>query len=356
MPRANVRNVIQAMSLETTDLLEVLDDGALFRKFPANISAPPVPTRQKTPDNMVGEGRPYPKKGKPMRFDPRDIAVQGALTNTVSVRLIRLALGGAVDETVNTTPNLTTDSLIHMLDAGSQPLLFNLLRDNDGLPMLHANCYVESFTIDQQGDAEPSFDARIRNNGHFKELPDTAIDDADIEPMTTYLKMHGVKTGLTFSDGALSYDFPSEGRLLGVNFQYNQNCIVEGMIGDPFVVPTNECVGAMSKNIYIDVQSAITRLTVYMDGGYDEFDAWLLDKSITSLSILFRTCEIIVGTHLFEIEIKVPISEINLAGGLQGNFSTFTVELPAVDGDPTTGDLVQARIRHLTSQDIEDIL
>lgn len=356
MARYNVKNVIQGMTIAPTDLLEVSDDGAEFRAFPSNMSAPLQPTRQKTQDNMVGGGSPYQKKGKAFRFDPRDIVIQGALTDTISVRLIRDALGGTVSDTINTTPTLTTDSLIHMKDAGAVPILRNILRDKDGLPLLHADCFVESFTIDQQGDVEPTIDARIRNSGHFKKLSATAIDTADVETISPYKKMNAIKTKLTFSDGTTSYDFANEGRLLGVNFQYAQNVIVEGMIGDPFLDASNECQGAYSKNVYIDVQTAVVTASVYMDGGYDEFDAWLADKTITSLSLLFRTCEKIVSTHLFEIELKIPIGEFNLASGVQGNFSKFDFTFTATDGDPTTGDLVQARIRHLTSQGIETIL
>lgn len=354
--RQNLRNVVQAMSIAPTDLLEIVDDGAELRKFPSNTTPPITPTRQKTEDNMVGDGRPYPKKGKAYRFDPRSIPVQGALTDTISVRLIRDALGGTIDDTDNTTPNLTTDSLISMKDAGDVPLLRNILRVLGGESLLHSDCFVQTLEIDQQGDAEPSVNAQISNSGNFTKLSATAIDTADIEPLSTYKKMHGVKTKLTFSDGATSYDFATEGRLQSVNFQYNQNVIVEGMMGDPFVNPSAECQGAFSQNVYIDVQSAMIRATVYMDENFDEFDSWVADRTLTSVSLLFRTCEIIVGAHFFEIEIKIPIAEFNLTGTTQGNFSAYSFDIKAIEGDPTTGDLVQARIRHLTSVDIEEIL
>lgn len=354
--RQNLRNVKQAMTILPTDLLEYSDDGAEFRQFPSNTTPPVTPTRQKTEDNMVGDGRPYPKKGKAYRFDPRNIPVQGALTDTISVRLIRMALGGTVDDTDNTTPNLTTDSLIHMKDAGDVPLIYNLARELGGESLLHGDVFLQALEIDQQGDAEPSVNATLANSGHFKKLSATAIDTADFEDLTAYKKMHGVKTRMTFSDGVTSYDFANEGKLQAVNFQYNQNVIVEGMMGDPFVNTSAECQGAYSQNVYIDVQNAMIRATVYMDENFSVFDSWVADRTLTSISLLFRTCEIIVGTHLFEIELKIPIGEFNLTGTTQGNFAAYTFEIKAIEGDPTTGDLVQARIRHLTADDIEEIL
>lgn len=356
MARQNLRNVVQALSIDPTALLTYLDDGAEFRQFPSDTTPPILPTRQKVPDNMVGDGRPYPKKGKPYRFDPRNIPVNGTLNSTVAVRLIRDALGGTVDDTVNTTPNLTTDSLIHMKDAGAVPRLSNLIRQLGGESLLHGDTFVQTLEISQSGDAEARISATLGNSGHFKKLSATSIDVADIEDMSAYLKMHGVKTKLTFSDGVTSYDFANEGRLLDVSFNYNQGVIVEGLMGDPFVDTSNECQGAYSKNVYIDVQSASIRAKVYMDENFTNFDSWVADRTITSVSLTFKTCEVIVGTHLFEIEIKIPIAEFNLTPDTQGNFSAYGFEITAISGDPVTGDLVQARVRHLTSQTIEDIL
>lgn len=354
--RQNLKNVVQAMSIADVALLTYLDDGALFRKFPSDTTPPIIPTRQKVADPMVGDGRPYPKKGKPYRFDPRNIPYNGALNSTAAVRVIRQALGGTVSDTINTTPNLTTDSLIHIKAAGSVPRLSNVLRELGGESLLHGDVWVESFEASQQGDGEPRITSTMRNTGHFKKLSATAIDTADIEDMATYLKFHGAKTVLTFSDGVGTYNFGNEGRLIDVSFNYNQNVIVEGMIGDPFVDTANECQGAYSKNANIDVQSASMKGKVYMGTDFTNFDAWVADRTITSASLTFKSCEIIVGTHLFEIEFKIPIGEMLLTPDTQGNFSAFSFQIDATDGDPVTGDIAQVRIRHLTSQDIEDIL
>lgn len=352
MARQNTRTVIQAVSLEHTTLNDLLDDGAEFGKFYADASDPVLPTRQYTQDQMVGDGRAYDRHSQPLNNDPINYPYAGLLNSTQGVRLIRDWLGGTIDETDNTTPG-TIDSLIHQLAPGEVPLLSNYLRELGGESLVHADVFVQTIEISQQGNAQPRISAGLSNSGLSKKISDTSIDTADVEDAASYLTYNYAKTRLTFSDGVNSYNFANDSRLLNVTFSGNQGVQVEFLPGDSFLNATSQCQGTYSKNVYIDVQSANIQATVYMDENFTEFDSWVANRKLTSISLFFATCEHVGtgGTHYAEIEIKIPIGEFNMTGGRQGNFSTYSFNIKAIEGDPTTGDLVQARIRQVGSID-----
>lgn len=360
MPRQNVRDVIQAISIENLAVNEYLTTGASpipgnqFRQFPSDANPPILPTRTPVEDNAVGDGRAYPKQGKPYYFNPANFPYAMALNSTMAQRILRMWLGGTIGTTTN-APQGTIDETIQMKNPGSAPMVCNLLRKLGGEAFLFGDMYVQTIEIAQQMAGEPRISAAFNNPGHFIKLADTTIDVDDIDGLDPYLKYHGAKTKLTFSDGVDSYDFASEGRLIDVSFSGNQNCVVDQLPGDGFYSAANECHGAVAKNFFIDLQSAEMRAKVYMDDTFAQFNSWLPNRKLTSVTLLFKSCETIgTSTHVSEIEVKFPIGEFNLEGDQQGNFSAYSFSIRAIEGDPSTGSLVIGRLRRNTAESIDE--
>jgi hypothetical protein len=357
MARYNVRDVIQAISIENLAPNEYLvgDVGNQFRVFPGDPITPVLPTRTPVADNAVGDGRAYPKQGKPYYFNGITFPYGMALNSTMGQRMFRNWLGGPISNTVNAGPG-TTDQVIQMLDPGSVPAVVNLLRKLGGEAFLYGDAFVQTIEIAQQKAGEPRISGNWGNPGHNAKLASTAIDIADIDTLDPYLKYHGAKTSLVFSDGTTTFDYASQGRLIDVRFSGNQNVVVDQLPGDGFLDPANECYGAVSKNFFIDVQSAEITGRVYMDANFSEFDSWAANKKLTSVTLLFKSCEKIgLTTHVSEVEVKFPVGEFNLAGDQDGNFSAYSFTINAIEGDPTTGSLVIGRVRRVTGALIDEL-
>lgn len=355
--RKNLRDVIQAISIENLAANTLLssDDGGAFKIFPSDAIGPVLPTRNTVEDNAVGDGKAYPKQSKPYYFNPVNYPYSMALNSTMAQRIFRMWLGGTVGNTVNTVPG-TTDQVIQMKDPGAVPMVCNLLRSLGGEGFLHGDCFVQTIEVSQTGSNEPRISSQFMNTGQFKKLADTSIVLSGIAALDVYYKYHGVKTTLIFSDGVDTYNFASEGRLCEVSFSGNQNVIVDQLPGDGFVDTSHECYGAYSKQFNIDVQDASMRVKVYMDDTFAQFSSWLPHRRLTSVTLLFKTCETIGSTtHVSEIEIKFPVGEFNLSGDTQGNFSAYGFNIKAIEGDPITNSLVIGRVRRVTGALIDEV-
>lgn len=358
MPRFNVRDVIQAISIENTAVNEYLDgdDGAAFRQYPGDPIPAVLPTRTPVEDNAVGDGRAYPKQSKPYYFNVLNHPWGMALNSTMGHRVLRMFNGGTITDTPN-VPLGITDQSIAMKNPGEAPMVCNLIRKLGGEAFLFGDCYVQTVEIQQQMAGEPRIQATFNNPGHHAALADTLIDLNDVEAMDTYLKYHGAKTSLTFTDGVDSFDFASEGRLIDVSCSLNQNCKTDQLPGDTFLDTANECYGAFAKNFFIDLQSAEMRCKVYMDSNFDEFTSWKANRKLTSVIMVFKSCEKIgVSTAVSEVEIKFPIAEFNLEGDQQDNFSAYSFSIRAIEGDPVTGSLALIRLRRVTGDLIDETL
>jgi len=357
MARFNVRDVIQAISIENTAVNEYLtgDVGATFRQYPGDPIPPVLPTRTPVEDNAVGDGKAYPKQSKPYYFNPLNYPYGMALNSTMGQRVLRNWLGGTVTDTPN-VPLGVTDELVAMKSPGEAPLVCNLMRKLGGEQFIFGDCYVQTVEISQQMAGEPRIQAAFNNPGHFKKISDSSVDIVDVDAMDPYLKYHGAKTRLTFSDGVDSYDFAAEGRLIDVSFSGNQNVKVDQLPGDGFYDAANECHGAVAKNFFIDLQSAEMKAKVYMDSAFAQFASWLPNRKLTSVSLVFKSCEKIgISTGVSEVEIKIPVAEFNLEGDQQDNFSAYSFNIRAIEGDPTTGSLVMARFRRVTLDPIDEL-
>lgn len=357
MARQNLRNVKQAISIENLAVNEMLDgdEGNQFRIFPSDPIGPVLPSRTPVEDNAVGDGKAYPKQSKPYYFDPANYPYAMALNSTMGQRILRMWLGGTISDVVNALPG-TTDQTIQMKEPGTVPMVANIIRSLGGEGFLWGDVWPQTIEISQpEGAGEPRISAQWMNPGRFEQLADTLIDLADLDAMDSYLRYHGAKTSLIFSDGVDTYDFATEGRLLSVIFSGNQNVIVDRLPGDDFLDDEAQCQGAIAKNFFIDLQSAEMRVKVYMDETFAQFASWLPNRKLTSVILKFSSCETIgLTTHHSEVEIKFPVGEFNITGDTQGNFSAYSFTIKAIEGDPVTDSLVIGRVRRVTGALIDE--
>lgn len=345
MARVNQRKVINAVSIENTAIGEYLDDGALFRKFKQDATGPVFSTRTTVPDTEVGDGSAYDKHSQPYYYDPVTKQFSGALDNKMGIRILRMFQGGAATPTTNIAPG-TKDYAVVQLAPGSAPMVCNQIRSNGGNSLLFGDVFQQSVEIQQQGAGQPRLTAQQSNGGYSVPIADTNIDTADVDDAQPRLKFDGKKTLFGFSDGVDTYNFTAEQRLIDVSFSGQQNVIVEQLPGDLPLDPDNECQGGYTKNIYIDVQSAMMRAKVYMKETFAEYLSWVKNRKLTSVTLRFSTCETIgATTHHGEIEIVFPVAEFTLTPDTQGNFEAYTMEIKAIEGDPVSGSLVLMRFR-----------
>jgi hypothetical protein len=353
MGRHNQRDIVQAVSIENQALGTYLtgDDGAKFQQYPSNPSSPVIPTRTKIPDNSVGTGNPNERKGKAYYFDPIQMPYAMALNSTMAAKLARNLAGGTITTTTNTVPG-TKDHLVECKHAGTAPMVMNVLQKNGGRNFLFGDVFVSQMNFTQQGSAEPQVSATLSNSGYHKKISDTSIDITDVVAIAAYLKYHGAKTKVTFSDGVDSYDLAGSHVQIDASCQLSQNVVVEQLPGDPFL-STTECQGAYAASVFIDSQSGNMTVKVYQGDTFPEFDSWLADRTLTSVKLMFASCEVIgATTHHAEFEIQFPKAEFTLAGDTNQNQDAFTWNIKAVEGDATTTSLYKFRIRQVGELDI----
>lgn len=354
MAKQYLRNVVQALLIAPGVIGTPSEDGAEYRKFPAEETPPIIPTRQLVADNMVGDGRAYPKKSKVIQWDPRNIPWNGPLNTTASFKLFRYFLGGAV--TTTTVVDNVNDHAIKQLAPGNEPMVTNYVRSLGGEALIHGDVFVQSIEISQEMKNEPRMNCSLGNSGHFKKISDTALDTADIEALAAYVKFDPNKTTLTYSDGVLSYNFASESRLINVSASLAQNVNVEGLPGDPYADSTNECKGSYASSLDIGIQTGQIRAKVYMDNNFDDFDAFAAHRTITDAKLTFKSCEKI-GTNSnrnWEFEIHFPKAELNIEPDSENGKSCFVATLTAIEGDVTSGCLVLGRIRQVGTTNVTE--
>lgn len=357
--RFNVRDVIQAISLYEVgiaqgDVVGPTEDETDFVRFLSDANPPVLPSRSLAEDNSVGDGRAYKKQSKPLWYGSINYPFAAPLNTNMGLRYLLEFLGGTRSSTVNTVPG-TTDWTIQQKRPGAVPSLFLLLRKLGGEAFLHADSYVQTIEIAQQGATEPRISGQMGNSGYIIPLgtaPASGITVADVplpRSSPSYKRMHPAKTKLTFTDGVTSYDFAADSRLVDVSFSGNQGVIIDQLPGDGFV-STNECLGAFSKSCYIDIQSGSMKAKVFMDDTFAEFVAWQANRKLTSVKLVFATCETIGSTtHHFEMEIQFPVAQFNLEPDQQASFSAFSFNIEAIEGDPSTGSLIIGRVREATT-------
>lgn len=352
----NQRSAVRAISIANQSTFAILNDGALFRQYLANPAPLQFATRDRIADPRVGTGNPYDKKGAPNYYQPIGVPYGAPLNMGHAVRLLRMITGGAVTPTALVAPNTTVyDHVIAMKAAGAVPLMANVIGINGGNEFLTAGQYVQTFEITQTNGEEPQVSAQMQNNGHNVRVSDTLIDPADIED---YLpsedqKFRGALTKVTFSDGVDSYDLAAEARQLSIAITLNQNVIVKPLAGDDPNDATAPCDGSIASLVFIDVQSANATVKVYMDDAFDEFEAWKLNRTLTSVKFIFKGCETIGTSASPELEIQFPKAEFELTPDSEDNFEAFTMQIKAIEGDTTTGALWIPRVR-LAEADIDD--
>lgn len=352
MARYNQRSVIQAISLLNTaqGVINSSDTGTGFQKYGSDPTPSVLPTRALIQDNAVGDGHAYPRQSKPYYFNPINIPYSMALNSDIGQRILRMWLGGALSNAAAASGAIV--QTIAQKAPGAVPLFANMIDSLGGASYLFADCFVESINISQSGSQEPKLTAQFMNSGHFMPISSTSIVLANVVDMYAYLKYHGAKTRLTFSDGVTSYNFATAGTLIDVSFDGKQNVVVEQLPGDGFQDSANQCQGAISSSIFIDIQNASINAKVYMDATFALFAKWLSNTLLTSIVLTFTTCEYIgTGSVVFsEYEITIPKGEFNLQGDANANFSAYSFKIDGVIGDTSSGNLVTGRIRRNTSE------
>jgi hypothetical protein len=344
----NQRSAVRAISIANQSTFAVLADGALFRQYLANPAPLQFATRDRLADPRVGTGNPYDKKGAPNYFQPIGVPYSAPLNLGHAVRLLRMITGGAVTPTAMSAPNAAVyNHVIAMKAAGAAPLMANIIGINGGNEFLTAGQYVQTYEITQTNGEEPQVSSQMQNNGHNVRVSDTPIDAADIDD---YLpsedkKFRGNLTKVTFSDGVDSYDLAAENRQLSISITLNQNVIVKPLAGDLPNDAAAACDGAIASLVFIDVQSANATVKVYMDDAFDEFNAWKLNRTLTSVKFTFTGCETIGVSTTPQLEIEFPKAEFDLTPDSEDNFEAFTMQIKAIEGDATTGALWKVRVR-----------
>lgn len=348
----NTRDIIQALSvLPQADAgsLYVPRNSADYLRFLSNETPPQVPNPRRVRNNMVGNGRRFPKKAKNYYFDSRTFNYAGLLNDQISTILYARDLGGLITATPRTGG--VKDYAILQNVINSNPKLSSLVRYNGAEQMIQGDYAVNTIDITQEAEAQPTFGAGLVNTGHFIELPDAVADVQafvnGIPNAPEYKTFDGAYTSFTFSDGVNPvYDLPAEGRLLSLGINITQNIYVKALPGDKAIDPANRCKGAFARTILILTQTASMRIKAFMGADFKEFKAMLANNQLNSVTAKFVSCENYAGTtDTPEFEVKFPLASFEtIEGDTEDQFQAINMTITA-DEDTVTGGLVTGRVR-----------
>lgn len=298
-----------------------------------NSAMPPIPSVTRTADNMVGDGSERAQKLRRGWLIPVQIPVGGLLNTETAARLATRALGGTRVASAELTPggSLAFDVTTNMQTKaqGRIPKLTTMGYDFGGYKFVYPSLAVGSFDISFQGENDVTFQATLINTGLYKinDIAANLVTNGFSAAMASALEiavpivppappehhlMHPASTRVTFSDGT-TRDFAADGDLIAGTCGLNNQIVVKGQPGDPFLVPTNRKTGAYARDIHRGSRVPAATLHVALDSSLKAFVLQQSGADITSLTYLFRSEDPIgaaANNYFYEFEWKCPLAEI----------------------------------------------
>jgi hypothetical protein len=317
-------------------------DAGNYHAFLANVQPPQLPVFESISDEeMVGDG--YSQTIRNLRntyWSNKPWNVAGLLNDHIASILLNGWQGGTVTTTPRTSPSKDIAAVMNVIN--SSPKLFSLFRKLGGEEFLHSTMAPNTFSIAQEGEADPTMNFDLINTGHHldaDELEDEEFDPADILAAPEYEYFHGAATEVTATDGVETYNWTADGSLISLSVEGNRNVDIRRRPGDSFRTVGDHNSGAFARKIRNARPTAGIRLKVDLGASLREYKAMVAKRKLTGLTIVFNGYNKIgVGTDDYEFEIKAPKSQFQMIeGDTDQDFGALSLNIQPLRDSVTKG-------------------
>jgi hypothetical protein len=313
-------NIVQAIAPQTTVNIPTVDP-ADFNGFLSDVEVPKIPVLETVDDSQhVGDG--FSRVERNIRnyyWQNGQFKISGLLNDHIAPVLINAHQGGAVTVTNRTTPSKDIASVMNV--SNSNPKLFSLYRHNGGEQFIHSDLAPDTWEIDQQSEARPTYNVGLLSTGHHLDpdeiaaLDDPEWDDGDIIVVPAYEEFHGAATEITATDGINTYNWTQDGTLISVNIQSGNSVQVSRRPGDTFKGTTRKA-GAFARKIRNGASTGAIKLKVDLGSDLLLFKAMVAGRKLTGLTVVFNGFDkISPTTDDFEFEVKAPLAGFQMIEG-----------------------------------------
>ena len=294
--------------------------GASFKSALVDAFPPTFPTPQFVDDSdQVGDGSEFPRWVRLYRWGI-GFSLGMKLNTELALVLIARALGGTITNTV-VTATTSWDHLVIMQkrSQGRIPKATTFLLPLIGAAdFLLADIFVNSFTISQTGDAMPTVQFQLVGTGlHAKPHGVTSLPNP-ITDTPVHHYFHGAALGFVLNDGSVR-DLSSDGRNLSWSLDFQNNIVISNRVGDSFMTAGDLASGAYSKNVIHGKRRTVLNYRDTLGDTLNQW-SWLINTTaLTGIALLNKGMDKINVTDRYELEMRVPIGQLNALGGTQDN-------------------------------------
>ncbi|MFN6965215.1 MAG: hypothetical protein ACK4S4_15825 [Pyrinomonadaceae bacterium] len=326
---------------------------ASFMRFKTQPIDTPVPQpTMVTDEGEVGDGVGYAQNVRLYNWPSIDLSLQGRMNDYLMPVLFARCLGGTVVDAAvtaaasydHTIPMATELELV-------QPKLSTVITEG-AAKFIWADVFVKNFSISQEGDEEPTWQASLGNSGLWKEVADSAIVLSSVPALSSnYLgaNYHGAATRVTYNDGA-AQDLTASRGLCGVSVQIDQPVDVINLPGDDFITADDVNSGSYSATLMRGTQNAdIVRIKVYADTPLAQWVKMVANTVLTNFTVKFTGKKIGATTDSYETEVVLSRAMfMSITPTKHGEYEAFDCVVRALP-DVTNQRLCTGRVRNGTA-------
>jgi hypothetical protein len=342
-----LENVLQGIAIQGT-----VNNPSLvatnYYQYLANVLAPQLPKLESVDDSaMVGDGYSRVERNiYPYYFADKPWQISGELNDHISAILMHAGQGGAV---VPTTRPGSVKDITSVASNSSVPKYFSLFRHLGGDNFIHGSMFVNNWSIQQEGEARPTFNSDLLGTGMFVDADALAAASFDENAMIVapeYEHFHGARTVVSATDGVETYNWTSDGSLSSLAIESGNSGLITKRPGDPMSVTGDGRSGAYARLARIGKSTGMIKLKVDLGSSLREFKAMILRRKLTALTIKFLGFGKIGSTSdEFEYEIKSPVSQFTtIDGETDQDFGALSLEIRPLR-DPVTKGRFTTRVR-----------
>jgi hypothetical protein len=319
-----------------------------FMGMRLNAMPPMVPQAQTQDDaDMIGGGDEFANDVRLYNWLQQPHTINGKLNSeTAGNWLLRALMGTVTDAVVTATKSWDHSAPMQTRAQGRTPKYTTLIMNLGGADVLAASMAVNSFTISQQGTAEPTFSVEVIGTGKFQRLRDIVSPAIVIPQPVAHHYPHGAANIIVLNDGVVK-NLSSLGRVRSWSVSLQNNLVTnDRRPGDPFKTSGDVRTGSYVRSLLRGKRTASAQIKLALDENLSELDYLTSNTTLTSLSIKNVGEPITASPDNYEVEWKVPKFKLQtLTGDSEGDDATITLNfLPLRDS--VSGGLVTGRIRN----------
>lgn len=290
-----------------------------YYKYLSNALPSQIPGNESvTDESMVGDGFSRVERNVfNYYWKMKELSISGLLNDHIAAILMNAWQGGAVTTTARTGGSKDISSVMNV--SNSIPKLLAIFRKLGGERFIHSTLIPNNFSIQQEGEQQPTFNFDLLNTGHFvdSDALDTAtFNESAIVDVPDYEYFHGAATSVIATDGVENYNWTQDGDLMSLSIEGSNGAQVARRPGDSFYVSGDRRSGAIARKYANSKTTGAIKLKVDLKSTLREFKTMIQNKKLTGLTFIFGGFNKIGSTNdYFEFEIKAPSSQFDMIEG-----------------------------------------